>query len=63
MAKKTKRLSVRLTDKEQIWAIVYLLFTYFLLPGFQQCSVNVARYKLYHIYTSAILILLCYFII
>jgi membrane protease YdiL (CAAX protease family) len=32
MAKKTKRLSVRLTDKEQIWAIVYLLVSYFLLP-------------------------------
>jgi membrane protease YdiL (CAAX protease family) len=32
MAKKTKRLSVRLTDREQIWAIIYLLFSYFLLP-------------------------------
>ena len=32
MAKKTKKLSVRLTDKEQIWAIVYLLASYFLLP-------------------------------
>ncbi len=32
MAKKAKRLSVHLTDKEQIWAIVYLLFSFFLLP-------------------------------
>ena len=32
MAKKTKRLSVHLTDREQIWAIVYLLVSYFLLP-------------------------------
>ena len=36
MAKKTKRLSVRLTDKEQIWAIVYLLVSYFLLPELLQ---------------------------
>ena len=32
MAKTIKRLSVRLTDKEQIWAIIYLLFSIFLLP-------------------------------
>lgn len=32
MAKKTKRLSVRLTDREQIWAIIYLLFSICLLP-------------------------------
>ncbi len=32
MAKKTKRLAVRLTDKEQILAIGYLLVSYFLLP-------------------------------
>ncbi len=32
MAKKTKRLSVHLTDREQIWAIIYLLFSFFLLP-------------------------------
>lgn len=32
MANKTKRLSVRLTDREQIWAIIYLLFSFFLLP-------------------------------
>ena len=32
MAKKAKRLPVHLTDKEQIWAIIYLLFSYFLLP-------------------------------
>ena len=32
MAKKTRRLSVHFTDKEQIWTIVYLLFSYFLLP-------------------------------
>ena len=32
MAKNTKRLAVRLTDKEQIWAIIYLLFSYILLP-------------------------------
>ncbi len=36
MAKKTKRLSVHLTDKEQIWAIIYLLFSYFLLPELLQ---------------------------
>lgn len=33
MANKTKRLSVHLTDKEQIWTIVYLLFSFFLLPS------------------------------
>ena len=32
MAKKTKRVSVHLTDKEQIWAIMYLLFSLFALP-------------------------------
>lgn len=32
MAKKTKRLSVHLTDREQVWAILYLLFSYALLP-------------------------------
>ena len=32
MAKKTKRLSVHLTDREQIWAIAYMLFSIFLLP-------------------------------
>ena len=36
MAKKTKRLSVHLTDKEQIWAIIYLLFSLFLLPELLQ---------------------------
>lgn len=36
MAKKTKRLSVHLTDREQIWAIVYLLASYFLLPQLLQ---------------------------
>ncbi len=36
MAKKTKKLAVHLTDKEQIWAIVYLLVSYFLLPGLLQ---------------------------
>lgn len=36
MAKKTKRLSVHLTDREQIWAIVYLLFSLFLLPELLQ---------------------------
>lgn len=33
MAKKTTKLSVRLTDKEQIWGIIYLLFSIFLLPA------------------------------
>ena len=32
MAKKTKRLSVHLTDREQVWAIIYLLLSLFLLP-------------------------------
>lgn len=32
MAKKTNKLAVHLTDKEQIWSIVYLLASYFLLP-------------------------------
>lgn len=32
MSKNTKRLSVHLTDREQIWAIVYMLFSIFLLP-------------------------------
>ena len=32
MAKKTNRLSIHLTNKEQIWAIIYLLFSYALLP-------------------------------
>lgn len=32
MAQKTTKLSIRLTDKEQIWGIVYLLFSVFLLP-------------------------------
>ena len=36
MAKKTKRLSVHLTDREQIWAIIYLLFSLFLLPELLQ---------------------------
>ena len=36
MAKKAKKLAVHLTDKEQIWAIVYLLASYFLLPGLLQ---------------------------
>ncbi len=33
MAKQPKRLSIRLTDQEQIWALLYLLFSYLLLPG------------------------------
>ncbi len=33
MAKKTLKLSVHLTDKEQIWGIVYLLFSIFILPS------------------------------
>ena len=32
MAKRSHRLSVRLTDREQIWALVYLLFSYLVLP-------------------------------
>lgn len=32
MAKKTTKLSVHLTDKEQIWGIIYLLFSLFVLP-------------------------------
>lgn len=32
MTKKTKKLSIHLTDKEQIWGILYLLFTLFVLP-------------------------------
>ena len=32
MAKKTKRLSVHLTDREQAWAILYLLACYSFLP-------------------------------
>ncbi len=32
MAKQAKRLSVHLTDREQIRAIVYMLFSFFLLP-------------------------------
>ena len=36
MAKKNKYLAVRLTDKEQVWAIVYLLTSYFLLPALLQ---------------------------
>ncbi len=32
MAKKTKRLSVHLTDREQVWAILYLLVCYSFLP-------------------------------
>ena len=32
MAKKTNKLSVHLTDVEQVWGIVYLLFTTFALP-------------------------------
>ncbi len=32
MAKNSKKLSVRLTDREQIWGIVYLLVSVFLLP-------------------------------
>lgn len=32
MAKKAKRLSVHLTDKEQIWGLIYLLVSIFLLP-------------------------------
>lgn len=33
MAKQPKRLSIRLTDREQIWALLYLLFSYILLPS------------------------------
>ena len=33
MAKKNKLLSIRVTDKEQIWGIIYLLFSLFLLPS------------------------------
>jgi membrane protease YdiL (CAAX protease family) len=36
MAKNTRKLAVRLTDKEQIWSIVYLLFSFFLLPELLQ---------------------------
>lgn len=32
MANTTRRLSVRLTDKEQVWALIYLLFSYLMLP-------------------------------
>ena len=32
MAKKAKRLSIHLTDREQVRAIVYMLFSFFLLP-------------------------------
>lgn len=32
MAKKTKKLSIRPTDKEQIWGLVYLLFSLLVLP-------------------------------
>lgn len=33
MAKKKTNLSIRVTDKEQIWGICYLLFSVFLLPS------------------------------
>ncbi len=32
MAKKAKRLSIHLTDREQIRAIIYMLFSFFMLP-------------------------------
>lgn len=33
MAKKAKKLSIRPTDKEQIWGLVYLLFSLLVLPS------------------------------
>ena len=33
MERKTRTLAIRVTDKEQIWGIMYLLFSVFLLPS------------------------------
>lgn len=32
MARRTKKLSTHLTDREQVWGIIYLLVSFFLLP-------------------------------
>ena len=36
MSKASKKLSIHLTDREQVWGIVYLLFSLFLLPSLLQ---------------------------
>ncbi len=52
MAKNTKKLAVRLTDQEQIWAIVYLLFSYFLLPELLQLLSSVLPVPLGSVWTN-----------
>lgn len=46
MTSKVKRLSIRLTDKEQVWALVYLLFSYLLLPTLLYGLVDLLPVKL-----------------